>query len=430
MEIKPKIDPKNYKTTVGVYSLNMMMMVLFCGFFCFLVFQITQLQSSITATLAEKKDSTIAKTALTMAPYLAPVRVPPSIKARRILKGHFGKINALHWGGDSQTIVSASQDGNLLLWNAVTANKLQSISLKSSYVMAVGIEQTKGNLVACGGLDNLCTIYRTGTGAAANHSPPVEMASHDGFLSCCRFLSEDLILTSSGDSTCLLWNIAGGTGRVVNTFAEHQADAMFLAIRPNDLNSFLSCSVDRTIKLWDIRTPTSSKQTFTGHEGDVNGVDFLPSDNNAFATCSEDGTVRLWDIRAYQEVSKFGSLKHINNDPMGDTTTATYTPTTTTTTTATGTMASANTTTTTTTPSTTTTTNGFTSIACSKSGRLIFCGHGNGNVMVYDVLSDRTTTPAFTINQAHDGHVSCVGIAPDGNALCTGSWDFMLKIWA
>jgi guanine nucleotide-binding protein G(I)/G(S)/G(T) subunit beta-1 len=348
------------------------------------------LNSAINTKLAEKKDSTIATTASAAAPYLAPIRVPPSIKTRRILKGHFGKITALHWSGDSKTVVSASQDGNLLLWNAVTANKLQSVSLKSSYVMAVGIEQTKGNLVACGGLDNLCTVYRMDAAATKNHSP-VEMASHDGYLSCCRFLSEDQILTSSGDSTCLRWNIAGGTGRVMDTFAEHKADALYLALRPNDSNCFLSCSVDRTIKLWDLRSPQTSKQTFTGHEGDVNGVDFLPSDNNAFATCSEDGTVRLWDVRAYQEVSKFGSLNH-TNDPLAET-------------------------------------SGYTSIACSKSGRLIFCGHGDSSVLVYDVLSDRMT-PTFTMNQAHDGHVSCVGIAPDGNALCTGSWDFVLKVWA
>jgi guanine nucleotide-binding protein G(I)/G(S)/G(T) subunit beta-1 len=349
--------------------------------------KIAQLNSSINAKLAEKKDSTIAKMA-SAAPYMATIRAPPSIKTRRILKGHFGKITALQWAGDSRMVVSASQDGNLLLWNAITAHKRQAISLKSSYVMAVGIEQSKGNLVACGGLDNLCTIYKMDS-PANNHSP-AEMASHDGYVSCCRFLSEDQILTSSGDSTCLRWSIS--SGRVMDTFAEHKADAMFLALRPNDPNCFLSCSVDKTIKLWDLRSPQTSKQTFTGHEGDVNGVDFLPSDNNAFATCSEDGTVRLWDVRAYQEVSRFGSQKH-NADPLADTC------------------------------------GGYTSIACSKSGRLIFCGHSDSSVLVYDVLSEQTT-PAFTINQAHDGHVSCIGMAPDGNALCTGSWDFVLKIWA
>ncbi|KAL3908624.1 MAG: hypothetical protein SGILL_008415, partial [Bacillariaceae sp.] len=140
----------------------------------------------------------MAKTAAA-APYLAPIRAPPSIKARRILKGHFGKITALHWAGDSRSVVSASQDGNLLVWNAVTANKLQSITLKSSYVMAVGMEPSKGNLVACGGLDNLCTVYKVNS-SSANHSP-VEMAR-----------------------------------RVIDTFAEHKADAMYLALRPNDHN--------------------------------------------------------------------------------------------------------------------------------------------------------------------------------------------------
>jgi guanine nucleotide-binding protein G(I)/G(S)/G(T) subunit beta-1 len=326
----------------------------------------------------------MAASALKSTVSLAPIRVPPAVKLRRALKGHFGKITALHWGGDSRVVVSASQDGNLLLWNAITANKLQSISLKSSYVMSVGIEQSKGNLVACGGLDNLCTVYKLDSPTTA-----MEMASHDGFLSCCRFLSEEYILTSSGDSTCLRWNIS--SGRVVDTFAEHKADAMFLATRPNDPNCFLSCSVDKTIKLWDVRSPGASKQTFTGHLGDVNCVEFMPSDNNAFGTCSEDGTARVWDLRAYQEVGKFGTLKVVEDAMPGAS-------------------------------------EGFTSIAFSKSGRLLFCGHSDSNVLAYDVLSDRTA-PAFTINQAHDGHVSCIGVSPDGNALCTGSWDFVLKVW-
>lgn len=288
----------------------------------------------------------------------------------------------MHWAGDSRNIVSASQDGNILLWNAVTANKLQSISLKSSYVMSVGIEQSKGNMVACGGLDNLCTVYKLDKPSVA-----MEMASHDGFLSCCRFLSEQHILTSSGDSTCIRWDIE--SGRVLDTFAEHEADAMFLSLRPNDPNVFASCSVDKTIKVWDIRSPRSASQTFSGHMGDVNGVDFMPSDGNTFATCSEDGTARIWDMRAYQEVAKFGALKTMDAAmPI---------------------------------------TEGYTSIAFAKSGRLLFCGNSDSSVIAYDVLGDKST-PTFTINQAHESHVSCIGVAPNGDGLCTGSWDFNLKV--
>ncbi len=158
---------------------------------------------------------------------------PRTIKSRRTLKGHFGKVTALHWSGDSQTVVSASQDGNLIFWNALTSNKLQAVALKSNYVMAVGIEQTKGELVACGGLDNLCTIYKRTVSTAQQpiiKKELVELAKcHDGFISCCRFLDTAHVLTCSGDSRCIHRDIE--QNRPVNIMAEHAADALFIAIQ-------------------------------------------------------------------------------------------------------------------------------------------------------------------------------------------------------
>jgi guanine nucleotide-binding protein G(I)/G(S)/G(T) subunit beta-1 len=310
------------------------------------------------------------------------VRTPPSVRARRTLKGHFGKVTALHWSGDSEHVVSASQDGNLLVWNAVTGSKNQAIALKSSYVMSVGMEQSKGMLIGCGGLDNLCTVYNR-----ANPTHPVEMSSHDGFVSCCRFISESQILTSSGDSTCIHWDVS--KGQPVSRFNGHTADAMFVALR--DAQTFASCSVDTTVKLWDIRSPQTSKQTLIGHLGDVNGVAFLPTDSNCLASCSQDGTVRVWDLRVENELARIGNPVAPNPASVDN--------------------------------------DGFTSLAPSASGRLIFCGHSDGSVYAFDVLSEKNG-PAFTMSGAHERHVSCVGVSPDGNALCTGSWDSILKVWA
>ena len=49
------------------------------------------------------------------------------IKNRRVLKGHFAKIYAMHWAESPQcknNLVSASQDGKLIVWNAFTTNKV------------------------------------------------------------------------------------------------------------------------------------------------------------------------------------------------------------------------------------------------------------------------------------------------------------------
>ena len=79
----------------------------------------------------------------------------PLPKLRRTLKGHFGKVYAMHWSGNSRDLLSASQDGKLIVWDAIGNTKTQAIPLRSSWVMTCAFEQTKGNLVACGGLENL-----------------------------------------------------------------------------------------------------------------------------------------------------------------------------------------------------------------------------------------------------------------------------------
>jgi guanine nucleotide-binding protein G(I)/G(S)/G(T) subunit beta-1 len=53
------------------------------------------------------------------------------MKVRRTLKGHLAKIYAMHWASDKRHLVSASQDGKLIVWDAFTTNKVHAIPLRS-----------------------------------------------------------------------------------------------------------------------------------------------------------------------------------------------------------------------------------------------------------------------------------------------------------
>mmetsp|Transcript_5150 Transcript_5150/g.14989 ORF Transcript_5150/g.14989 Transcript_5150/m.14989 type:complete len:367 (+) Transcript_5150:117-1217(+) len=352
--------------------------------------EIASLNARIEKSLRSKRDGSLAAT---FHRPLAPVRTPPSqVKCRRLLKGHFGKITALDWSADGTTIVSASQDGNLLLWDALLTSKKQDVRLKSPYVMSVCMEKS-GRYVAAGGLDNACSIYTVGDPGPAKLK--TELVSHEGYLADCKFFhSPSKMLTASGDATSLLWDVE--KGQIIESFREHKANLTEVQLVESD--QYLSSSTDTTIKLWDVRQggKAGSAQTFSGHAGDVNGITVLPNTNGAFCSCSEDGTVRVWDLRAYGEVARFGQLsQQSERDPFSDGDA------------------------------------GFTSISASRSGRLVFCGHSEGSVVCYDILSPSNgATPAYVLQNAHEEHVSCVGVSPTGEALCTGSWDFNLKLFA
>lgn len=63
------------------------------------------LKSEIAKAQNDKKDCSIQEAAA----QIDLKNLGPGLKARRVLKGHFGKVYAMHWSGDNQNLVSASQ---------------------------------------------------------------------------------------------------------------------------------------------------------------------------------------------------------------------------------------------------------------------------------------------------------------------------------
>ena len=79
-------------------------------------------------------------------------------KCRNLGTGHYGKIYALHWGIDSQFIMTAAQDGKLIVWTA-RQNRHLLINLTSKWVMTCALSPSY-QLAASGGLDNTVSIFK------------------------------------------------------------------------------------------------------------------------------------------------------------------------------------------------------------------------------------------------------------------------------
>lgn len=297
------------------------------------------------------------------------------MKPRRTLKGHLAKIYAMQWANDKRHLVSASQDGKLIVWDAYTTNKVHAIPLRSSWVMTCAYAPS-GNLVACGGLDNICSIYSLRGRDPANIKVGRELSGHTGYLSSCRFLNDQQVLTSSGDMSCILWDIDSGTR--VTEFNDHTGDVMSISLGPNP-NVFVSGACDAVAKIWDIRSG-KAVQSFAGHESDINAVQFFPN-GDAIATGSDDASCRLFDLRADRELNTYTHDNILC---------------------------------------------GITSVGFSVSGRILFAGYDDYTCNVWDTLKGERVG----VLAAHENRVSCLGVSTDGMALCTGSWDARLLVWA
>ncbi|OWF49829.1 guanine nucleotide-binding protein subunit beta-5-like [Mizuhopecten yessoensis] len=298
------------------------------------------------------------------------------MKQRKMLKGHHGKVLCMNWSTDKRRIVSSSQDGKMLVWDAFTTNKEHAVTMPTTWVMACSFGPS-GEVVACGGLDNKCTVYPVREDDPAAKKKAV--ATHTSYLSCCTFTTSDKqILTGSGDSTCALWDVE--SGQLIQSFHGHAGDVMSIDLSPSETgNLFISGGCDKAAMVWDMRSG-ECVQMFEGHDSDINSVRFYPS-GDAFATGSDDATCRLFDLRADREVNCYKKDSLIN---------------------------------------------GCNSVDFSISGRLLFGGYNDYTVNVWDVLKGNRVTILY----AHENRVSCLGVSPDGTALCTGSWDYSLKIWA
>ncbi|XP_023328148.1 guanine nucleotide-binding protein subunit beta-2 [Eurytemora carolleeae] len=300
---------------------------------------------------------------------------PGKCVTKKLLKGHINKVTCCHFSGDSRHAVSGSLDGKLIVWDCWTGNKMQVIPLRSAWVMTAVFAQS-GNLVACGGMDNMLTIYDLNNRDSSGVAKMVrEVSGYEGFLSSARFLDDETVVTGSGDMKVMQFQVE--TGKKLVDMAGHNGDVAALSLKPSDKNIFVTGSVDRTARLWDLRIPGCT-QTFWGHEADVNSVSFHPS-SLTFVTCSEDKTVRLWDIRSDQEVCQY-------KPPTPN--------------------------------------SSFTSVGCSMSGRILLGSSDDSTVHMWDIAGAHCGSLS-----GHDNRITQIAVAPAGFAIATSSWDQTVRVW-
>ncbi|KAF2196734.1 U3 small nucleolar RNA-associated protein-like protein 15 [Delitschia confertaspora ATCC 74209] len=104
------------------------------------------------------------------------------------------------------------------------------------------------------------------------------------------------ILIAGGDSGAIqAFDV--NSRAILKTWKEHKQPVWVTNWHPTDLTGLMSCSDDRTVRLWDLPADKSTL-TFNGHQDYVRCGAFMPSQSGLLVSGSYDQTVRLWDSRA------------------------------------------------------------------------------------------------------------------------------------
>jgi WD40 repeat protein len=223
--------------------------------------------------------------------------------ALRTLQGHSQTVFGMAFSLDGTQVASASGErgsddkparpGEVKLWEVATGKELASFQGHASMVYRVAF-RCDGQQLASAGEDRLIKVWDLNTRKEAltlqGHTAPVyDVAfSPDG----------KYLISASGNwfsskvaGDVKLWDAA--TGKEVRTFKGHQGP-VYSVVFHKDGKQLATASGDHTVKLWDVATG-KELATLAGHSNYVYGVAFSP-DGRCLASASSDHTVRIWDL--------------------------------------------------------------------------------------------------------------------------------------
>ncbi|MGA2254875.1 MAG: protein kinase, partial [Thermoguttaceae bacterium] len=214
-------------------------------------------------------------------------------------------------GEKEARIVTASQDGMVMVWSIATQKPEPPFQGHTGPVYAARFSPD-GRFVASAGYDKRILlwkpedvkpfdyeVYRTDREPA----PPVfdSLEGHTAGVSSLQFSPNGKLLASGGhDNTVCIWNVENR--KLLKTLRGHAGRVRSVAFAPQlpDVEAqLLTGSHDQSAKVWNLKDYEEfhvfGAPVFAGHQDAILGAAFSP-DNKSFVSASRDRTAKIWNL--------------------------------------------------------------------------------------------------------------------------------------
>jgi len=264
--------------------------------------------------------------------------------SRLVLTGHHDTVCTVEFSRDGKSLVSASADGTVGIWDVDSGQRIQTIETGEQSIRHVTYMADGRRIISIGSANKIC-IWELETEKLIKAIPVTggDRCTSDDCAILSIALSKDnrLLAATVNDATVRVWDIDTGQNTLTVpledrdcghaiAFTENEQDQALLVGWFNGLvriplaltqhhdrspriglfqggndrvpssiatypaaNSIATGCADKSILLWNASSLTVKKR-LTGHMAGVRNIAFSP-DGSFIASCSDDQSVRVWD---------------------------------------------------------------------------------------------------------------------------------------
>ncbi|CUS23258.1 LAQU0S09e00738g1_1 [Lachancea quebecensis] len=250
-------------------------------------------------------------------------------KLVRRLTGHRDGVKTLYF--DDQKLITGSLDRTIRVWNYVTGACVSTYRGHSDSVLSV---DSYKKIIVSGSADKTVKVWHVESRTCYT------LRGHSEWVGCVKLHPKSFTCFSGSDDTTIrMWDIRSNTclkvfrghvGQVQKVLPLNILDTENLVTDPvteaqrndepanNDPSEgqlaplddslpypshLLSCSLDNTIKLWDVRTGKCVRT----HFGHLEGIWDIAADNFRIISGAHDKTVKVWDLQSGKCIHTFDS---------------------------------------------------------------------------------------------------------------------------